>query len=68
MAIACRECRETRLWLRLIKESQIVDVNVDSELKESNEILNILYRIIKTSQENLQHQINSKKQISKRSS
>lgn len=53
LSISCKESRETRFWLRLIKESKLVEIDVDKELEEVNEILNILYRIIKTSQENI---------------
>lgn len=44
LSISCKESRETRFWLRLIKESKLVEIDVDKELEEVNEILNILYR------------------------
>ena len=53
MSIACKECRETKLWLRLLKESQIVQIEVDNLLMEVEDILNLLYKIIKTSKINL---------------
>lgn len=52
MSIAAKEARETRYWLRLINETEIMNNNVDSLLKENEEIINILTKIIKTSSTN----------------
>lgn len=51
MSIAAKEARETRYWLRLIEETNISQIDVKSYLKEINEIINILTKIIKSSQD-----------------
>jgi four helix bundle protein len=51
MAIASKEARETRYWLRLIQESKIVEVDVRSTIQEADEIVRILTAIVKTTQE-----------------
>jgi len=51
MCIAAKEARETRYWLRLIEETDISQMDVKSYLKEINEIINILTKIIKSSQD-----------------
>ena len=54
MAISKKETRETRYWLRLIKDSGILkSVQVESLLNECNSILKILTAIVKTSKNNL---------------
>jgi len=50
MSISSKEARETSYWLRLIEKSNIVDVNVASAMQEVNSIINILTKIVKTSQ------------------
>ncbi|WP_299252119.1 four helix bundle protein [uncultured Aquimarina sp.] len=50
MAIASKEARETRYWLRLLNESDLVNINLSSHLDEINQIINILTKIVKTSQ------------------
>ncbi|MGE4347183.1 MAG: four helix bundle protein, partial [Flavobacteriaceae bacterium] len=52
MAIASKEARETKYWLRLLSESQLVSVDVDVYLQEIEHIINIITKIVKTSQEN----------------
>ncbi len=52
MAIASKEARETRYWLRLIRESKIISENIDNQLDEVNQIIKILTKIVKTSQQN----------------
>lgn len=52
MSIASKEARETRYWLRLFDKSQLVPGNYSKEIKESTEIINILTKIVKTSQGN----------------
>lgn len=58
MAIASKEARETRYWLKLIRESRVI--NHDTEIKlnliEIEEIIKILTKIVKTSQQNLNSQ------------
>ena len=60
MSIASKEARETRYWLNLLKESNLVKINYDNYLSEINEIIKILTKIVKTSQNNL---INKSKQL-----
>lgn len=52
MAIASKESRETRYWLRLLKEGEIVKEDMDSYLEEIEQIIRILTKIVKTSQLN----------------
>ena len=51
LSIASKEARETKYWLRLLKQSKLTQINVDSYLTEIEHIINILTKIIKTSQE-----------------
>ena len=53
MAIASKEARETAYWLKLLNESKWYNVDLNNHLLQSNEILKILTKIVKTSQENL---------------
>jgi four helix bundle protein len=48
MAIASKEARETRYWLRLLEKSQIVDVDVSVELRDVEELIRLLTAIVKT--------------------
>lgn len=50
MSIASKEARETRYWLRLLKEGNIVEDNIDSYLDDIEQIIKILTKIVKTSQ------------------
>ncbi len=52
MVIAAKEARETRYWLRLLNKSQIIKYDYKWFLDEIESIINILTKIIKTSQEN----------------
>ena len=52
MSIAAKEARETRYWLRLLNETAITEKDVNHLLKEIEEIINILTKIIKTSSVN----------------
>lgn len=52
LSISCKEARETKYWLRLLNESQLVKLDYSEYLKEIESILNILTKIIKTSKEN----------------
>ena len=51
MALASKEARETRYWLRLLQESDLVKIDVSSELNNVNEIIRILTAIVKTTGE-----------------
>jgi four helix bundle protein len=53
MAIASKEARETAYWLKLLNESKWYNVDLNNHLLQLNEILKILTKIVKTSQENL---------------
>ncbi len=46
MVIARKEAKETRYWLRLISGKYIKEEDVASDIKESQEIVNILSAII----------------------
>lgn len=52
MNIATKEARETRYWLRLLKDSEILsESQADSIINESDELVRILTSIVKTGQE-----------------
>lgn len=53
LSIANKEARETKYWLKLYESSNLVQIDIDSYLKEIESIINILTKIIKTSSENL---------------
>ena len=48
MAIASKEARETRYWLRLLQESDLVEIDIASELDSIDQIIRILTSIVKT--------------------
>ncbi|MFQ4137399.1 four helix bundle protein [Nodosilinea sp. PGN35] len=50
MAIASKEARETRYWLRLLKESNLADIELRAELGQIDELIRILTAIVKTTQ------------------
>ncbi len=51
MSISSKEARETKYWLRLIDRSKIVQIDVSNPLTEIESIINILTKIVKTSQD-----------------
>ena len=51
MSIASKEARETNYWLRLLKESKIIEIS-DNLFESLRYIINILTKIVKTSQGN----------------
>lgn len=51
MSIASKEARETRYWLRLLDKSRLADLDFSSQLNEAEQIISILTKIVKTSQE-----------------
>lgn len=53
MAIASKEAREASYWLRLLSESDWYDIDLKGHISECNELVKILTKIVKTSQENL---------------
>jgi four helix bundle protein len=50
MAIASKEARETRYWLRLLRDSQIVQMDFAIYLGNVESIIRILTKIVKTAQ------------------
>ena len=48
MAISSKEARETKYWLRLLQESQLVKVDLAEELSQVDELIRILTAIVKT--------------------
>lgn len=53
MSIASKEARETKYWLRLLDKSQLIKYDYQSYLADIEYIINILTKIVKTSQESL---------------
>jgi four helix bundle protein len=53
MSIASKEARETKYWLRLLDKSQIMKYDYTEHLKKIEHIINIVTKIVKTSQESL---------------
>ena len=52
MSIASKEARETKYWLMLLERSNFIQFDYSVLLKETDEIINILTAIVKTSQLN----------------
>ncbi len=52
MSIASKEARESRYWLSLLDKSRLVDLDFSSQLNQAEQIIRILTKIVKTSQEN----------------
>ena len=52
LSIASKEARETKYWLRLLDKSELTQIKVETYLAEIEHIINIITKIIKTSQEN----------------
>lgn len=53
MSIASKEARETKYWLRLLNKSEITSITIENYLTEIEHIINIITKIIKTSQESI---------------
>lgn len=53
MSIASKEARETKYWLRLLQKSQLIKMDYAPYLNSIEHIINILTKIVKTSQESL---------------
>ena len=53
MSIASKEARETRYWLNLLDKSKLVDIDYAIHLTSAEHIINILTKIVKTSQESI---------------
>lgn len=55
MSIASKEARETKYWLKLLGKSNLTQLNISPFLKEIEHIINILTKIIITTQTNLKN-------------
>ena len=54
MSIASKEARETNYWLRLLRDSELIQgVDYDLYIGKCEEIIKILTSIVKTSQKNI---------------
>ena len=53
MAIASKEARETKYWLRLLAASKILEIDYGVYLRTIDDIINIVTKIVKTAQESL---------------
>lgn len=53
MSKSSKGARETKYWLRLLKESELTNLEVNSLILEIDELIRILTSIVKTSQSNL---------------
>ncbi len=54
MMISSREAREAKYWLRLLEEDNFLpDYNINELIDEIDQIINILTKIVKTTQESL---------------
>lgn len=53
MAIGSKEARESKYWLRLLDKSELTKIPVEGYMIEIEHIINIITKIIKTSQESL---------------
>ena len=53
MSISSKEARETKYWLRLLKESELTNLDVNSLILDIDELIKILTAIVKTAQRNL---------------
>ena len=51
MSIATKEARETKYWLRLLDKSNLTSISMSNYLIVIEHILNIITKIIKTTQE-----------------
>lgn len=52
MSISSKEARETLYWIQLLKTSKLYSIDFDSIEKEAISIVNIITKIVKTSQMN----------------
>ena len=53
ISISLKEARETRYWLRLLKESELTNIDIDAYLNSSFELISILLAIVKTTRQKL---------------
>lgn len=53
MAVSSKEARESLYWLKLLNESNWYSYDLSALIKECDELVKILTKIVKTSQQNL---------------
>jgi len=53
MSISLKEALETRYWFNLLDESKFVSIDLKNEIMELESIINMLYKIVKTTTDNL---------------
>lgn len=53
ISISVKEARETQYWLKLLKESELSNIDVDAYLSSSFELISILSAIVKTTKQKL---------------
>jgi len=53
MSISSKEARETKYWLQLLEKSNLTRINVEKQLKNIQDIINILTKIVKTTKDRL---------------
>lgn len=53
ISISLKEARETRYWFRLLKESELTNIDIDVYLNSSFELISILSAIVKTTKQKL---------------
>jgi len=53
MAIASKEAKETKYWLKLIKEANLSELELSEYLNEIDQLIKILTKIVKTSQKSI---------------
>ncbi|MEZ5429098.1 MAG: four helix bundle protein [Pyrinomonadaceae bacterium] len=61
VAIASKEARETKYWLRLLNESSLVTLNLRIEPEKIEELIKILTSIVKTTSQSLKRAIKNSK-------
>ena len=53
MSIASKEARETYYWLKLLKDTRLISIDLTSYIKEVKSIIYVLTAIVKTTQRRL---------------
>lgn len=51
LSISAKEARETRYWLKLLNDTELSTIDVQPLLNDVTEIINIITKIIKSSQD-----------------
>jgi len=64
MMIAYREARETKYWLNLLKDSDILDDNLaESLISDCEDIVRITGKIVSSTKQRMQNDCSNKKQL-----